>query len=122
MRRPVQVTIQIFTILSFFAFLAIAAASSPGMVEGPPGCSWYATVTVASPANLAVELQTVHGTCMASPGDCGQSGDTLTVSVTDQAQQSSAGETVKVWVNHAADGTLQGTLTHPPCQRRPMSE
>jgi hypothetical protein len=108
-----------------FLFLLLASfparASSPGMVEGPPGCSWHATVSVSGATNVAVELQTIRATCMYAPGPCGKEGEIYTIAVTDTRLGITQGETIKVWVDIGADGKPRASLNHPPCTKTPVN-
>lgn len=108
-----------------FIFLLLAsspaAASSPGMIEGPPGCSWNATVSVSGATSTAVELQTVRATCMYEPGNCGKEGEIYTLEVTDPSLGITQGDTVQVWVAPDADGALKASLAHPPCTKTPIT-
>jgi hypothetical protein len=98
-------------------------ASSPGMVEGPPGCDWVATVVSASTSKVTVRLRRLHGTCMQAPGNCGKEGDTFAVDTGDLAPENfSPGATVHIWVSSAPGSpALAATLKHPNCTRTPMT-
>lgn len=103
-----------FTLLSALTALP-ALASSPGMIEGPPGCDWEASVTgttTTTPPQLQLKLVKLSGTCMAEPGPCGQPGDEITV---DQDGTHQTGQTVHVWVSG-----VFAMLTHPTCTKIPI--
>ncbi|MEZ0224795.1 MAG: hypothetical protein ACAH83_09600 [Alphaproteobacteria bacterium] len=117
----------------FFVLFAIAAlifmpsarASSPGMIEGPPGCDWEAQVVSADAAGVTLKLVKMAGTCMMDAGNCGKEGDTVKAPPGDRdASAYAAGSTVNVWVT-GPDGTndasvLAATLKHPACTRVPI--
>ena len=120
----------IFLLAPFLAVLvsmASAQASSPGMIEGPPGCDWEAKV-VSAEASSGVTLQLVKmaGTCMMDYGNCGKEGDTVTAPLGDKdAAAYAAGSTVNVWVSSpevgAGTAVLTATLQHPDCTRTPIT-
>lgn len=96
-----------------------AWASSPGMMEGPPGCDWEATVvsvSASAPPELQLKLEKMHGSCMYAPSPCGQPGDKVTVATAGQDTAYQIGQTLHVWV---AGNTA--TLTHPQCTRTPIA-
>lgn len=109
---------RLLTLTLFTALAAPAWASSPGMLEGPPGCDWEATVTgktATTPPQLQLKLSKLSGTCMAEPGPCGQPGDDLTVDASGQDGTLQTGQTVHVWVSG-----VFAMLTHPTCTRTPI--
>lgn len=111
---------------SFFSFLTIlifvpvtASASSPGMIEGPPGCDWEANITALHEQRdrtLDVQLKKMHGTCMYAPGPCGDEGENVTVPLgSESTELFTPGQTVHIWVSGN-----KATLTHPNCKREPI--
>ncbi len=111
----------LYSLPLFFALLLAlpAFASSPGMIEGPPGCTWNATVVEMGEANAALRLDTLYGTCMQQPGDCGKPDDVVTITF-ELKDEITKGATKKIWVDSDAEGNLRATLTHPACTRVPV--
>ena len=87
------------------------------MIEGPQGCSWGAVVVKSSKDKLEVRLESLHGTCMYEPEPCGASGDVITVALSEKSTQLKKDDKLRVWVDRAASGLLQATLSHPECTR-----
>lgn len=105
--------------VTFLTLARPAQASSPGMTEGPPGCSWNANVTVSGATNIAVELQTIRATCMYDYGPCGKEGEIYTIEMTDAKLGITEGDTIQVWVDIGKDGKPQASLKHPACIKTP---
>ena len=104
-----------------------AAASSPGIVAGPPGCSWDATVIGGGMISSAtdetfffVKLEKEYGRCMAFvPAEtCGTSGKEFRLAVPGYAPEKyKAGATVRVWVNGATARVENPACTQTPIKR-----
>lgn len=102
-----------------------ARASSPGMIEGPPGCDWEAQVVSAGAEGVTLKLVKMHGTCMMEYGNCGKEGDTVTVPPGDkEATTYAPGSAVNVWVTGPEGvkeaSALAATFMHPACTRTPI--
>lgn len=103
-----------------------AAASSPGMVEGPPGCSWDATVDVAAVSSATdetyffVRLEKEHGRCMAfvPPATCGITGKKFRIAVPGHVPEKYRhGDMVRVWVNGETASFTASACTKTPIMR-----
>ncbi len=102
-----------------------AAASSPGVVEGQPGCSWDATVLgggmISSATDVtffSIKLDKEHGRCMEYvPLElCGTVGKQLRIAIPGTVpQQYRPGETVRVWVNG-----VTASIEPPACTKKPI--
>ncbi len=97
-----------------------AKASSPGMIEGPPGCAWTATVTTLDPA-VQVRLDKMIGTCMYEPGPCGKEGDVIPLPTENLSILLAQGQTLDVWVDTDAGGGLRANVSIPACARTPVN-
>ena len=123
MRKFVSAT----CVIAALGFIGAARASSPGMVEGPPGCDWDATVISADAgAGVTLQLVKMNGTCMMDAGNCGKEGDRITAPLDGKDISAYApGSTVHVWVSNPVqvnnDRQLIATLTHPECTRTPIT-
>lgn len=93
-----------------------AAASSPGMIEGPSGCTWNASVVAVQDTTITLKLDTMYGACMQMPYPCGKEGDITTATRTDAQKSLEIGGKTQVWVD--ANGA---TFTPPPCTRTPIN-
>ncbi|TAL31670.1 MAG: hypothetical protein EPN97_10725 [Alphaproteobacteria bacterium] len=122
---PFKVIILTAVFITALGLTPPARASSPGMIEGPPGCDWEAQVVSAGLEGVTLKLVKMHGTCMMDYGNCGKEGDTVTAPPGDQdAAAYAPGAAVNVWVTGpegaAGSASLTATLKHPDCTRTPI--
>lgn len=113
--------------LFFLGYGFSAAASSPSMIEGPPGCSWDATVNgggmISSATDVtffSITLDKEHGRCMeyVPLERCGTVGKQLRIAVPGTVpQQYTSGETLRVWVNGSTASVEQPACTKMPSMR-----
>ncbi len=102
-----------------------AAASSPGVVEGRPGCSWDATVIgggmISSATDVtffSIKLDIMRERCMEYvPLElCGTVGKQMRIDFPGTVpQQYRPGETVRVWVNG-----VTASVEQPACTKKPI--
>lgn len=88
------------------------------MIEGPPGCTWDATVIAVSGAQVKIRLEKMYGSCMYEPGPCGSAGDVLSLP-NGKDKPAKAGDALQVWVDADADSHLRASLEPPVCTRKP---
>lgn len=93
-----------------------AVASSPGMIEGPSGCTWNASVVAVQDTVITLKLDTMYGSCMQFPYPCGKDGDIMTATPTDAQKSLNVGGKIQVWVDENG-----ATFTPPACTHQPIS-
>lgn len=117
--------LRLFSLLFFLCYASAVAASSPGMVEGPPGCSWDATVDATAVSSATdetyfyIRLAKEHGRCMAfvAPDICGIVDKKFRIAVPGYAPEKYRhGETVRVWVSGET-----ASFTAPACTKTPIA-
>jgi hypothetical protein len=108
---------KILAALVFVAMLPLkGVASSPGMIEGPSGCTWNASVVRVQDTQITLRLNAIYGACMQDPSPCGKEGDTIEAKLTVAQNSVEIGSTVQVWVD--ATGA---TFSPPTCTSRPIA-
>ena len=93
-------------------------ASSPGMVEGPPGCTWESkAVKIDSKQKPAIHLELVklHGSCVYRPYPAGKPCQELLAEPKKSGSAPKVGDSVEVLV-----GETHATLDLPTCTRTPI--
>lgn len=107
----------ILAVLVFMTLLPFeVAASSPGMIEGPSGCTWNASVVSVQDTKITLKLDTMYGACMQYPHPCGKKDDIVTAIRTDAQKSLNMGDKTHVWVDNAG-----ATFTPPACSRQPIN-
>lgn len=99
-----------FTVLNFLA-AGFALASSPGLTEGPAGCTWNATVKKVGKSSISVYVDQQYGSCVDEPCPIDAEGKSYTLS----SKKYKAGEVIKIWVDLDKKGKERATLNIPKC-------
>ena len=137
-------------LLSAFLLLMIPGtshASSPGMVEGPPGCLWDATVIQSEETSIVIRLDRVWASCMAASCPVGDPLDEVTISFAEEtepetqdaaeesvedvpeiaempdtapAHEYSKDDAIQVWIDRDEDGFMRVGFEQPECTATPI--
>lgn len=103
----------LFAFLTLLVFLApsFALASSPGLTEGPAGCTWNATVKKAGKSSISVHVDEQYGSCMDETCPIDAEGKNYTLT----GKKYKAGEVIRIWVDLDKKGKDRATLNIPKC-------
>lgn len=101
---------------AFFALLVLGApipamAGSPGVIEGPAGCTWNATVKKVNKSSMSVHVDEQYGSCVDEACPVDAEGKTYSL----PAKKYKTGEVIKIWVDLDKKDKEHATLDIPKC-------
>lgn len=94
-----------------------AFASSPGMIEGPNGCSWKATVVTLKAHQIDVSLDRLAGCCVYHVRT-GTEGQKMTLK-RPTGFSAKPGASIEIWLE---EGAAEPSLEIPSCHRKPIQK